>query len=174
MPQPTAPASGLQLLTDFSEVQTKDGGSCGDPPHRPRCTGRSSARTLSCGFSETDPCHMASPRRTRHVASPRRTRPVASPRRTPPEGPVTWLLQEGPVTWLLREGPQHVASPRSPVGGQRGASLGCLGFEAPALMVDAPGSQPRVGSRGAQGGRAGVPRNDADAHQAAAHTSRAA
>ena len=55
MPQPTAPASGLQLLTDFSEVQTKDGGSCGDSPHRPRCTGRSSARTLSCGFSEKDP-----------------------------------------------------------------------------------------------------------------------
>ena len=151
MPQPTAPASGLQLLTDFSEVQTKDGGSCGDSPpqatlHRPlQCKDPVMwllrDGPLSHGFSETDPCHMASPRRTRHVASPRRTR--------------------------------HVASPRSPVGGQRGASLGCLGFEAPALMVDAPGSQPRVGSRGAQGGRAGVPRNDADAHQAAAHTSRA-
>lgn len=65
MPQPTAPASGLQLLTDFSEVQTKDGGSCGDSPpqatlHRPlQCKDPVMwllrDGPLSHGFSEKDP-----------------------------------------------------------------------------------------------------------------------
>lgn len=81
MPQPTAPASGLQLLTDFSEVQTKDGGSCGDSPpqatlHRPlQCKDPVMwllrDGPLSHGFSEKDP-----------------------PRGFSEKDPSTWLLQE--------------------------------------------------------------------------------
>ena len=71
MPQPTAPASGLQLLTDFSEVQTKDGGSCGDSP--PQATLH---RPLQC----KDP-----------VMWLLREGPATWLLR---EGPVTWLLQE--------------------------------------------------------------------------------
>ena len=98
-PQPTSPASALPCLTDLSEVQTKDGGSCGDPttghaaqaapvqgPHHVA----SPRRTPSRGFSEKDPVTWLLREGPRHVASLRRTPTchMASPRRTP----IKWLL----------------------------------------------------------------------------------
>lgn len=71
----------------------------------------------------------------------------------PPQATLLRPLQcKDPVTWLPREGPRHGASLRSPGGGHIGTSPRCLGFEAPALTVDTPGSEPRAWVLGSTGG----------------------